>query len=180
MKKTYLFLTLCTLVLLTGCWSKSSFFTTFDGFSTKIYTNKKQYIPLFENTNIAGMKILTEMKEKTGTGDTWFINSFIVAKTVLWSWIDLKEVVDANIKKNQIKLLNYTAIDTVSQKVKCGKLQYSWYITTFSYQLDNEKYYGGQYFLLDNEILYLLSLSSDEEDDISAFGDSIANITCIK
>ena len=51
---------------------------------------------------------------------------------------------------------------------------------TFSYQLDNEKFYGGQYFLLDNEILYLLSLSSDEEDDISAFGDSIANILCIK
>jgi len=168
------------ILILTGCGSKSYFSTTFDEFTIKFYDNKKQYIKLPSDTNIIGLKILTQMRENTWAIDTGFINSFIIIKTPIQSWLDMKQLVDSNIKKLQLKLLKYTTIDVVSKKVKCGNLQYSWYITTFSYQLDNQKLYEGQYFFIDDKSLYLVSLSSDEQKDIKSFIKSITTIKCIK
>jgi hypothetical protein len=46
-------------------------------------------------------------------------------------------------------------------------------VTAFSYLLDNQSLYGGQYFFIDEQALYLLSLSSDDQKDITSFIKSI-------
>ena len=113
------------LLLLTGCGSKSSFSTTFDEFTMKLYDNNKQYIGVPVDTSIVGLKVLTQMKEKTLVTDTGFINSFIIVKTNVQSGTNVKALVESNTKKNQLKLLKYVSIDNLSKKVKCDGLQYS-------------------------------------------------------
>ena len=84
--KKILLLTLLTLFILTGCKSKSSFSLTFDEFTIKLYDNNKQYTAIQPDTSIVDMKVLTEMKETIlGTGNTGFINSFIIIKTPIQS-----------------------------------------------------------------------------------------------
>ena len=68
--KKILLLTLLTLLILTGCKSKSSFSVTFDEFRIKFYDNNKQYVSIQPDANIVDMKVLTELKEVTGTGYT--------------------------------------------------------------------------------------------------------------
>jgi hypothetical protein len=75
--------------------------------------------------------------------------------------------------------LKYAAIDNLNKKMKCNGVQYSWYITAFSYQLTNEKLYEGQYFFTDDESLYIVSLSSDDQKDITSFIKSAGTLTCI-
>lgn len=180
MKKRYSLIILSMLIILTGCTSKSSFSTTFDEFTMKFYDNKKPYIAFVSDTNLIGMKVLTEMKEKTLSTDTWFTNSLLIVKIAIQSWTSMKELVDSNTKSLQLKLLKYTTTNNANKKVKCDDLQYSWYITAFSYQLENEILYDGQYFFTDDESLYLISLSSDDPKDIKSFIKSIGTIKCIK
>lgn len=180
MKKSYILIILSAIGILTWCTSRSSFPLTFDEFSIKLYDNNKQYIDIPSNQNTLGIKVITEMKEKTGTGETGFINSFIIVKTAIQSWTDIKALVDSNAKTLKLKLLKYAAISNTAKKVKCDGLQYSWYITAFSYLLDKDTLYGWQYFFTDDESLYLLSLSSDEQKDITSFIKSIATLKCIK
>jgi hypothetical protein len=120
------------------------------------------------------------MEQVVGTWYTGFINSFVIIKTLIQSWTDMKTLVDSNTKKLELKLLKYNAISNDSKKVKCDDLQYSWYITTFSYQFDDQTLYNGQYFLHDEEALYIVSLASADQKDIKSFVKSIGTITCIK
>lgn len=169
---------LCWSVLLVGCGSKTSFSITFDEFSFKFYDNNKQYITLPSGTSSIGMKVLTEMKEKTVEGNTGFINSLIIIRMPIQSWISIKQLVESNTNKLQLNLLKYKSTDNASKKVKCDDLQYSWYVTAFSYLLDNQSLYGGQYFFIDEQALYLLSLSSDDQKDITSFIKSIWTLKC--
>ncbi|MFA7298459.1 MAG: hypothetical protein WC010_02320 [Candidatus Absconditabacterales bacterium] len=176
--KQYSLIILSIVFLLTGCGSKSSFSTIFDEFTIKLYDNKKQYIVTPVDTSIAGINILSQMKEEITGEDTGFINSFIIIKTSIQSGIDIKELVDSNTKQLQLKLLKYTSIEDTAKKIKCKKLQYSGYITVFSYQLDNETLYEGQYFFTDDQSLYIISLSSDDKKDITSFIKSIGTVKC--
>jgi len=164
--------------MLTGCGSKSSFVLPFEQFSVKMYDNEKVYATNLSETDIEGMKIIKEMKEQTAIVDTGFINSLFVVQTSIVSGTTLKELVDGNTKQLQLKLLKYVSLENKEEKVKCNKLQYTWYITAFSYLLGQEKLYDAQYYLLDNEKLYVISLSSDNEDDINSFVKSMNTITC--
>ncbi len=177
--KRYSLILLSTLIILWGCGSKTTFPLTFDNFTIKIYDNNKQYKALPLTTAIDGMKPLAELQQIVGTGYTGFINSVVIIKTSIQSWTDMKTLVESNTKKLQIKLLKYTSTDNTSKKVICDDLQYSWYITAFSYQLDNQTLYDGQYFLTDDESLYIISLASADPKDIKSFIKSIGTITCI-
>lgn len=178
--KQYLLLIFLTLLILSGCKSKSSFLLTFDEFTMRFYDNYKQYIPTASETSIEGMKVLREMKEQTTKEDTGFINSLVVIRTPIQSWTDIKQLADSNTKQLQLKLLKYKNITSANKKMKCDDVQYSWYTITFSYQLDKEMIYGGQYFLADDEALYMVSLSSDNEKDIKNFVKSIETVKCTK
>lgn len=177
MKKYYLMI-IFTLLILTGCKSQSYFSVNFDGFSMRMYDNNKQYSSLAPDTSILGMKVIQEMKQNVWTGYTWFISSFVVVKTAILSWMNIKEFVDSNTKENQIKLLQYKSTDNAKKKIKCNGLQYSWYITAFSYQFEKSTMYWWQYFFTDSASLYVLSLSSDKKKDIGSFINSISTITC--
>jgi len=177
--KKYILLIIFTLIILTGCKSKTSFSLTFDEFTLKFYDNNKQYIAIQSDANIIDIKIITEMKEEVGTGNTGFINSLLVTRTAIQSWLDIQTLVDSNTKNLQLKLLKYKNTDSTNKKVKCNDLQYSWYITAFSYLLDKETLYGWQYFFTDDESLYIVSLSSDTYKDIQSFIKSIGTIKCI-
>ena len=146
----------------------------------RFYDNYKQYIPTASETSIEGMKVLREMKEQTTKEDTGFINSLVVIRTPIQSWTDTKQLADSNTKQLQLKLLKYKNITSANKKMKCDDVQYSWYTITFSYQLDKEMIYGGQYFLADDEALYMVSLSSDNEKDIKNFVKSIETVKCTK
>lgn len=145
-----------------------------------MYDNQKVYAPNISETDIEGMKILKEMKEQTAIADTGFVNSLFIIQTSIASGTTLKELVDSNTKQLQLKLLKYASLKNTDKNVKCNNLQYTWYITAFSYLLGQEKLYDAQYYLLDDEKLYVISLSSDNEDDINSFVKSISTIKCKK
>lgn len=168
------------LILFTGCASKSSFSLPFDTFTFTFYDNNKEYSTQPLHTSTAGMKVLVEMKEKIGTGNTWFISSLIIIKTPVQSWIDMKTLVDSNTEHLKLKLLKYVPLSTIKKKVKCNILQYSWYITTFSYQLDKQTIYGGQYFFTDNNLVYVISLNTSDKKDKKQFVRSMETIKCIQ
>gem|GEM_PF-1404788 len=83
--KRYSLILLCTLLLLTGCGSKSSFSMTFDEFTMKFYDNDLQYMNNTVDTSIEGMVVLKQIKEQVPDGYTGFINSFVIFKTSLYS-----------------------------------------------------------------------------------------------
>lgn len=83
--KRYVLFILSIVLVLAGCASKSSFPITFDKFTFTLYDNNKEYLGHPVNTSIAGLKVLTEMKEKTGTGYTGFSSSLIIIKTLIQS-----------------------------------------------------------------------------------------------
>lgn len=179
--KKYIFLTLLTITLLTGCKSKSSFSFTFEDFSFSLYDNGKIYMPWTTNTTgTQDIQLLSTMKEKTGANDTGYSNSLLVAKVPIASWVDIKDIVSANAKKTRLQVLNYKDITNTKQNIVCGDLEYSWYIMAFSYQLSTETLYGWQYFFTKDTSLYNVSLSSDEKKDVESFVDSIEHIACIK
>ena len=178
--KPYVLIILSLWCILTGCTYKSFSPVIFDTFTMKLYDNNKIYTTLPPESSNIGIKILTEMKEETKKEDTGFINSFIVTKIPIQSWTDMKTLVDSNTKNLQLKLLKYKNTNATSKKIKCNKLQYSWYITEFSYQLDNQILYEGQYFFTDEISLYVLSLSSDNQKDINSITKSIGTVKCIK
>ncbi len=181
--KKYLLLILLTVFILTGCKAKTSFSLTFNEFTIKFYDNKKQYIELPWDTSFPGMEMLKRMQEQEPVASTWYttgyINSLLIIKLPIQTWINPKELVDANMKTLQLKLLQYTNIDSMVKKVKCDDKQYSWYITTFSYQLNEQTLYEWQYFFIDEMLLYTISLSSDTKKDIDSFVKSIGTITCV-
>ena len=176
--KQYFLIALCMLLLLTGCGSKSSFFQTFDDFSIKVYDNGKQYSKVAIDPDIIEFDTLAQLKEKTTKTDTGFINSFIIIKTVVQSGTDVQKLVESNTKKDQIKLLKYAAIENTTKNLECVDKEYSWYITAFSYQLGTGTVYQGQFFFIDDESLYVISLSSDEEQDVKNLIKSVDTITC--
>lgn len=178
--KRYVFLIVSIVLILTGCTAKSSFSTIFDKFSFTFYDNNKTYINQPLDVSIVGMKVFAQMKETPGTGDTGFVNSLIIIKTIIPSWTDMKSLVDSNIKKLEIKLSKYTTTDTFKKQVKCDTIQYSWYITTFSYQLGSQTLYGGQYFFTDNELVYLISFNTDDKKDSKQFIKSIGTVKCVQ
>jgi hypothetical protein len=178
MKKHFL-LGILTLLLLTGCASKSNILLTFDTFTIKFYNNDKQYVVLPLQQSISEMKIIHQMKEHTIQDDTWFVNSLIITKVPIKSWLDITILMAANIKTLQGKLLKYSTIKATNKKIRCETLQDSWYINAFSYQFDNQTLYGGQYTFIDGISLYSISLASDNEKDIDRFIKSIGTIKCL-
>lgn len=178
--KVYSLLILSLLIILTGCSSKSSLSLTFDKFTFTFYNNSKEYINQPLDSSTVGIKVLMEIKEKVGTGTTWFVSSLIIIKTPVQSWIDMKTLVSSNKENLKLKLSKYVSLSTVKKKVKCNTLQYSWYITTFSYQLDKQTIYGGQYFFTDNDLIYVISLNTTDKKDTKQFVKSIWTIGCIE
>ena len=176
--KHYSLIIVWIIFLLTGCASKTSFSVPFDEFTFNLYDNTKQYIPVSVETKPIGMKILTEMKQQTPEWYTGFTNSLIIARIPIQSWLNIKDLVDSNTKKNQLKLLKYKSTANENKNVSCNAAQYSWYITAFSYQLDTDTMYGGQYFFTDDEKLHIVSLNSDDIHDINAFVKSVKTIQC--
>lgn len=176
--KRYWLIILPVVIVLSGCISKSSFPITFDDFSATILDNKKPYVSTFSSTIIPGITILKEIKEDVVQWDTGFVNSLVVIKTTIQSWGDIKELVDSNTKRLQLKLFKYTASENTDKNIACDDKQYSWYITAFSYQLGDEILYDAQYFFIQDETLYSMSLSSDDQKDIKAFIKSIDTIKC--
>ena len=142
------------------------------------YDNEKKYNEIPLDASVAGINIRKEMKEEIVKWDTGFINSLIIITTPIQSWTDIQQLVDSNTKNLQLKLLKYAATDNENNNVECDNLQYSWYITAFSYQLATDTLYGGQYFFTDDEKLYIVSLSSDDVHDINAFVKSVKTIQC--
>ncbi len=177
--KNYFLLSMFTVLLLTGCASKSNILLPFDTFTIKFYNNDKQYIALPLQQSTSEMKTIYQMKEQTIQDDTWFINSLIINKIPIQSWLDITTLMTANIKTLQGKLLKYSTITATEKKVKCETLQDSWYINAFSYQFDNQTLYGGQYTFIDSTSLYSISLASDNEEDINRFIKSIRTIKCL-
>lgn len=153
---------------------------SFDAFTMKIYDNNKSYISLPWESNSTATKILLQRKEIGSLQDTGFINSFIITKMPVQSGTDIKTVVDSNVKNLQLKLLKYKNIATDKKKLKCNGEQYSWYILAFSYQLDQEVLYQWEYLFTDNIYLYIVSLSSDNQKDITSFIKSIDTVKCNK
>lgn len=179
MQKTYIRIICCAMIGLTGCASRSSFPTTFDNFAMQVYDNGKTYIQSSWHAQREGMTILQELyEEKLVPEDTGFQNSFIVAKMWLASGVSLQQIVQANADNLDLKLLKYMPLQQDTQNVECADTQYSWYSTTFSYQLGDEILYDGLYFFLDQQTLYMLSLSSDTPKDIQRFLKSLKTITC--
>ncbi|HMS90809.1 MAG TPA: hypothetical protein PKC87_01185 [Candidatus Absconditabacterales bacterium] len=179
MKHYVLVLVSFIVFILAGCTSKSSFPLSFDKFTFTFYTTK-EYSNQPLNTSTAGMKVLIEMKEKPGTGTTGLMSSIIIIETPLQSGIDMKTLVASNTEYLKLKLLKYVPISTIKKKVKCNTLQYSGYIKTFSYQLDKQTIYGGQYFFTDNKLVYVISLHTTEKKDTKQFIKSIETIKCIQ
>jgi hypothetical protein len=124
--------------------------------------------------------VLKEMKQNTGTGSTGFISSLVIIKTPIQSWIDMKSLVSSNADNLKSKLLKFVPIDTSKKKLKCNGLQYSWYITSFSYQLDTQKIYGGQYFFTDNDVVYVISFNTTDKKESKQFARSIGTMWCVE
>jgi hypothetical protein len=125
------------------------------------------------------MILINKLKEQATQDDTWFINSLLITKMPIQSWTNITILAAENIKILKSKLLKYVSIDSSEKKIKCITKQDSWYILSFSYELDNQMLYGGQYMFVDSDTLYLISLATDTKQDINRFIKSIGTIKCL-
>lgn len=161
----------------TGCASKSYQLIDFDNFTMKWYDHQKPYITTGYKTDQSNFNIITAFQETT-SDISWYTNSFLITKASLTSGVDIQSVVKANANTFDLKLLQYTPLLQEPKDILCGSQQYSWYITTFSYDIAGSIFYQGQYFMIQDTTLYIISLSSDDPKDIKYFAKSIATIQC--
>ncbi len=179
MKKYFLIIPLFLLIL-SGCGSKSSFFIDVGDFVLKFYHNDIKYKEISWDVRIEWLNVIKRFEEQIDPEYTWYINSLFAVRTLIESWLNLQEIVDTNKKQLEIKLLKYVQIKNKKDTVKCKGKEYPWYITTFSYLLWKDMIYNGQYYLLDDTLLYIFSFSSNDSKDIKRFVKSVGKIKCIK
>ncbi len=146
----------------------------------KFYDNEKQYTDVAVDTSIEGMTVIKQIKQQVSQEYTGFINSLVIFRVPVYSWIDAEELFESNMKWLQINLFKFANLSTDTNQLECGSVQYSWYTMTFSYQVEKETVYGGQYIFMDDETLYLLSLNSIDEKDIKKFVKSLKTLECIE
>lgn len=160
-----------------GCASKSYKIVDVDDFTMQWYDNQKSYVMTGNLSNQTTVDIIQSFQESS-TDISWYTNSFLIAKLPITSWVILQDIVKTNENTFDIKLLNYTPILQKSQDISCEHQQYSWYMTTFSYQIAGDTFYQGQYFMIQDMKLYIISLSSDDPKDMKYFTKSIDTIQC--
>ena len=176
-KKWILIVMIGILIGMTGCTSKSYQWVDFDTFTMKWYNHQKQYITSGNIADQANINIITAFQE-TPSDVSGYTNSLLIAKMSTVSWTKLQDIVSANTNTFQIKLLQYTPLLQQSKDIQCGQQQYSWYVTTFSYDIAGDIFYQGQYFMIQDTTLYIISLSSDDAKDMKYFTKSINTIQC--
>ncbi len=183
MRKTG-FITLFACVLLfAGCAKNTGFSTSFDGFSLHINANHKVYesIPVESLESQQDTEILNAWKETIATWKltTGFVNSLVTLKTALHSWTALPDLVKINSDALKQKLIKYVATTSKAKNFKCDDVRYSWYLLSFEYQLAELKLYDTQYFFVNHDMLYIISLSSDTANDNKGFVKGLSTLSCL-
>lgn len=176
-KKGILIVIIGIWICMTGCAFKSSQWINFDTFTMKWYNHQKQYIASGNIADQANINIIAAFQE-TPSVASGYTNSLLIAKMSIGSGTKLQDIVSANTNTFTIKLLQYTPLLQEPKDIQCGQQQYSWYITTFSYDIAGDIFYQGQYFIVQDTTLYIISLGSDDPKDIKYFAKSINTIQC--
>ena len=158
------------LALLTGCSAKTVQPVSFDHFSMQRYTNHKIYLP--ETTT--DTSIIYQAKQQT----TGIANSLIITKILLTSGARFDDTVTANYDQLQKKLTAYAGDAPSRYDTICDKIHLIWYDLSFSYTMEKTTFWTYQYFLQQEPYLYVISLHTNDNNDISYMTKSIKTIMC--
>lgn len=173
MQRIWYIPSLClTLILLSGCSSRTHQPISFDHFSMQRYTNDKIYVP---DIPTGDNSIIYQSKHQT----TWVANSLLVTKMTLVSWAILGDITQSNYEQLQKKLVNYKGDKPNLHKTTCGKADLTWYILSFSYDMTKDQHFWAyQYFFTEAQYLYIISFHTSDSKDINRMAKSIKGLTC--
>ncbi len=178
MKKIlFLVATFTVLITISGCGSKENFEFTFDNFYWYFFTNNT-FVSSDIQTEWLASKLLENniVEIYTQSQNSWYTDSIIISKKQ--STQTLQAFVSQNLKK--IKLEWYTIGKEKTATIRCNEEKID--INTVNSELKwnlNEIFFT-QTFLIYKENSYIISFSTNEEEERDIFASDVKNIKCIE
>lgn len=174
MNKKYLLIVLLGIfLLLSGCWNSIITKIQFEKFNLDLKSDQQYFI-----NDIWDQNSWIIIYQWSNQSDSEFINSLVILSTPTKQ--NIKDFVDQNIKKLNSSISSIEIIDTQTLSFNCSWTKIIGIIKSFLTTNDDIENYFSQYFFLYDEKWYIISFSSDDEDDNIDFQKSLTSLSCIK
>lgn len=175
MKKIFLIIGLLSVSILAWCWNKVNFEFGFENFYWYFFTNNT-----FEQSEITSTGLWSQLIKNDiiqtyiQSNSTWYIDSIIIIKKLTDK--ELEDFVEENIQK--IKLEWYTSDGIKKWDIRCKGEKIS--ISIVNSQLAanlNPIFFTHAFFKIEDNT-YILSFSTDQEEERDTFSSDVRNIKC--
>ncbi|MCF7834978.1 hypothetical protein K9M48_02890 [Candidatus Gracilibacteria bacterium] len=174
MNKKYLLIILLGIFLsLSGCGNSTTTKIQFENFNLDLKTNQQYFINDIGDQN-SGIIIYKGSDQE----DSEFINSLVILSTPTKQ--NIKDFVDQNMNKLNSSISSIETTNTQTLSFNCSGTKTIGIIKSFLTNDDDIENYFSQYFFLYDEKGYIISFSSDNEDDNIDFQKSLTSLSCIK
>lgn len=174
MNKKYLLIILLGIFLsLSWCWNSTTTKIQFENFNLDLKTNQQYFINDIWDQN--SWIIIYKWSDQE---DSEFINSLVILSTPTKQ--NIKDFVDQNMNKLNSSISSIETTNTQTLSFNCSWTKTIGIIKSFLTNDDDIENYFSQYFFLYDEKWYIISFSSDNEDDNIDFQKSLTSLSCIK
>ncbi len=177
MKKIFWFgILIFSITIISWCWSnKKNFEFEFENFYWYFYTQNtfeesKQKLTGFAYDLLSNEILKIYQQKQT----SWYIDSIIVLKQN--NPKDIKTFVEDNQQK--MKLDWYTFDNTKEYKTRCKDQKLESIITSSELKWNLNTTYFTQAFIKNKDYIYIISFSSDKENERDTFESDVKNIKC--
>ena len=165
------------LLIMWGCSKKDWFEITFDNFKITFETQNS-----FKREELSakgiGFQIVWNdiIKTYKQTNNTWYIDSIIILKKLANK--DLKDFVDENLDK--LRLQWYKILGTKESKINCNNERVDTYTINAKLDLNLEPIFFSHTIFIHNKQIYIISYSTEIENEQKSFSNSLGKIKCKK
>ncbi len=162
-------------ILITWCWNKTNFEFDFDNFYWYFFTENTFHENNQKLEWLAAWLLQNNIvKVFQQTNTTWYTDSIVIIKKQ--SSEDLADFVIKNTEK--MKLEWYQSDKSDESNIRCKDEKLDTIIIDSELKLNLTTTYFTQSFLKDKEYIYIISFSSDNEDERNTFSSDVRNIKC--
>jgi len=156
-------------ITVSGCTKKSILNYTFDNYNFSMKSVDKFDI---QAVSLPEEKLIAKQLSKTG-----YIDSLLISSIDL-SQITLDKFMTLNKSTLESRFAAYNQKKDKELSFVCKWMKIKWRLLTFYVQMQDEKIYFSQYIFEQNKSGYLMSISSENKNQISFFEDGIEKINC--
>lgn len=158
-----------SLITISGCTKKSILNYSFDNYDFSMKSVESFDI---QAVSLPQEKLIAKQISKTG-----YIDSLLIS-TIDLSQITLDKFTTLNKSTLESRFAAYKQKEDKEVSFVCKWKKIKWRLLTFYVQMQDEKIHFSQYVFEQNKAGYLMSISSENKNQIKFFGNAIEKINC--